>query len=192
MKRAKLFTIIALGILLAFWAIQSARAEIYKWVDEKGTVHFTEDPSTIPEKYRNQIKSGKTEEDYMSTEEKAKAKHLGEQKARERMERSQREYEKTLEEERRRKAEKDAKNKLDEIQMELQKSIKKQEDAIKQEQRDREREREQYKKCWNCDGKGYIGKEVMESHGGVPSPSARPFRTQKACSICGGTGYVRK
>lgn len=39
MKRAKLFTIIALGILLSFWAFQSARAEIYKWIDEKGTVH---------------------------------------------------------------------------------------------------------------------------------------------------------
>jgi hypothetical protein len=26
--------------------------EIYKWVDEKGTVHLTEDPSTIPEKYK--------------------------------------------------------------------------------------------------------------------------------------------
>ena len=25
-------------------------AEIYKWVDEKGTVHFSEDPGTIPEK----------------------------------------------------------------------------------------------------------------------------------------------
>ena len=30
-------------------------AEIYKWVDEKGTVHFTEDNSTIPEKYGRQV-----------------------------------------------------------------------------------------------------------------------------------------
>ena len=26
--------------------------EIHKWVDEKGSVHLTEDPATIPEKYR--------------------------------------------------------------------------------------------------------------------------------------------
>jgi len=183
--------IISIGLLFVVGLAEMCNAEIYRWVDEKGTVHFTEDPSTIPEKYRNQMKSRKTEENYMSAEEKAKAKQLGEQKTRERMERGQREYDKTIEEERRRKAEKDTRNKLDEIQMELQKSIKRQEDAIKQEQRDREREREQYKKCWNCDGKGYIGKEVMESHGGVPS-GRPPFHTQKACSICGGTGYVRK
>ena len=27
-------------------------AEMYKWVDEKGTIHFTDDVSNIPEKYR--------------------------------------------------------------------------------------------------------------------------------------------
>jgi hypothetical protein len=31
-----------------------AHAEVYKWVDEKGTVHFTDDYSKIPEKYRGQ------------------------------------------------------------------------------------------------------------------------------------------
>jgi clan AA aspartic protease (TIGR02281 family) len=29
-----------------------ASAQMYKWVDEKGTVHFTDDPSNIPERYR--------------------------------------------------------------------------------------------------------------------------------------------
>ncbi len=28
----------------------------YKWVDEKGTVHFTDDPGTIPDKDKNKIK----------------------------------------------------------------------------------------------------------------------------------------
>ena len=32
----------------------SVHAEVYKWVDEKGTIHFTDDYSTIPEKYRGQ------------------------------------------------------------------------------------------------------------------------------------------
>jgi hypothetical protein len=45
---AIILSTIIFGLLLHS---QLAHAEIYKWVDEKGTVHFTEDPSTIPEKY---------------------------------------------------------------------------------------------------------------------------------------------
>ncbi len=32
--------------------VPSSYGEMYKWVDEKGTVHFTDDLSSIPEKYR--------------------------------------------------------------------------------------------------------------------------------------------
>ena len=32
----------------------SFSAEIYRWTDEKGTVHFTDDPSSIPERYSKQ------------------------------------------------------------------------------------------------------------------------------------------
>lgn len=35
-------------------------AEIYKWTDDKGGVHFTEDSSTIPEKYKNQAEQRET------------------------------------------------------------------------------------------------------------------------------------
>jgi predicted aspartyl protease len=35
-------------------------AEMYKWVDEKGTLHFTDDPSKIPEKYRSDTEYRKT------------------------------------------------------------------------------------------------------------------------------------
>ena len=38
-------------IILAVW-VTSSYGEVYKWVDEKGTVHFTDDLSTVPEKYR--------------------------------------------------------------------------------------------------------------------------------------------
>ena len=40
-----------------------AGAEMYKWVDDKGTVHFTDDPSMIPEKYRpnTETRKGTTE-----------------------------------------------------------------------------------------------------------------------------------
>jgi hypothetical protein len=30
-------------------------AEIFKWTDEEGKVHFTEDPATVPEKYRDNL-----------------------------------------------------------------------------------------------------------------------------------------
>jgi len=37
--------------------------EMYKWVDEKGTVHFADDPSKIPEKYRVDSETRKTPKD---------------------------------------------------------------------------------------------------------------------------------
>jgi hypothetical protein len=34
--------------LLLFLLCSTARADIYRWVDDQGTLHFTDDPSTIP------------------------------------------------------------------------------------------------------------------------------------------------
>ncbi len=48
-----------LSILIAF--ALPASAEMYKWVDEKGTVHFTDDISSIPEKYRENVEERKTQ-----------------------------------------------------------------------------------------------------------------------------------
>lgn len=42
--------------------------QLFKWVDEKGTVHFTEDPTNIPEKYRDSSESRTMEEDRMTPE----------------------------------------------------------------------------------------------------------------------------
>ena len=47
-------------------------AEVYRWVDEKGAVHFTDDITQVPERYRS-----KTEE-IGSSEEKEEAKPEGE------------------------------------------------------------------------------------------------------------------
>jgi clan AA aspartic protease (TIGR02281 family) len=47
----KMRLILFLIIMLTFF-VPSSYGEMYKWVDEKGTVHFTDDPSSIPEKYR--------------------------------------------------------------------------------------------------------------------------------------------
>jgi clan AA aspartic protease (TIGR02281 family) len=46
--------IIVLAVLVA-----SSYGEVYKWVDEKGTVHFTDDLSSIPEKYREEAETRK-------------------------------------------------------------------------------------------------------------------------------------
>ena len=43
---------IFLGILTAMLSFQTAfvlAAELYRWTDEKGTVHYTDDPSNIPQ-----------------------------------------------------------------------------------------------------------------------------------------------
>ena len=93
MKRiAIVFFTIMFGLLLHS---QSAQGEIYKWVDEKGTVHFTEDPEIIPERYRENVKSRTTEEDLMSPEERMKVKR--EREGQERGERSKKEIPKTTE-----------------------------------------------------------------------------------------------
>jgi len=76
---AILFFTIMFGLLLHS---QSAQAEIYKWIDEKGTVHFTEDPETIPERYRENVKSRTTEEDLMSPEERMRVKREREEQER--------------------------------------------------------------------------------------------------------------
>ncbi|MGA2518119.1 MAG: DUF4124 domain-containing protein [Thermodesulfobacteriota bacterium] len=42
-----------LSIFLSIFLVsQLSFAEIYKWVDEKGAVHFTDDMTQVPEKYR--------------------------------------------------------------------------------------------------------------------------------------------
>lgn len=44
-------------IILLFTIIFSfpSHAQVYKWVDEKGVIHFSDDPGKIPEKYRQKM-----------------------------------------------------------------------------------------------------------------------------------------
>jgi len=51
----KTFFLLTILIALAL----PASAEMYKWVDGKGTVHFTDDISSIPEKYREEVEERK-------------------------------------------------------------------------------------------------------------------------------------
>jgi|YelNatPaOPRAMG01_1025707.scaffolds.fasta_scaffold155937_1 clan AA aspartic protease (TIGR02281 family) len=48
-KKIKAILIFILSLLTISSPIHS---EIYKWIDEKGTIHFADDPSKIPERYR--------------------------------------------------------------------------------------------------------------------------------------------
>jgi peptidoglycan hydrolase CwlO-like protein len=49
----KIGPIIVVGLL--FYSALAIGQEVYKWVDEKGTVHFSDDLDQVPEKYREQI-----------------------------------------------------------------------------------------------------------------------------------------
>ena len=55
MKRASLVVLVGFVLVSSLVSAQ----EIYRWVDEKGVAHFTDDASLIPEKYRDQIKTEK-------------------------------------------------------------------------------------------------------------------------------------
>jgi aspartyl protease family protein len=58
----KMKSLISFVIVLALF-VPSSRAEMYKWVDEKGTVHFTDDLSTIPEKNREGAETRKPQKE---------------------------------------------------------------------------------------------------------------------------------
>ena len=51
-------SILLLMTILAALAT-SSYGEMYRWLDEKGTIHFTDDLSTIPEKYREDAEARK-------------------------------------------------------------------------------------------------------------------------------------
>ena len=51
MRRMILF--ISIGLI--FSSFLAFGQEVYKWEDEKGTAHFTDDLGLVPEKYRDQI-----------------------------------------------------------------------------------------------------------------------------------------
>ena len=56
MKRTMLFILVGMITL----PLIAGGQEIYQWVDEKGTVHFTDDISQVPERYQDQVEKKKT------------------------------------------------------------------------------------------------------------------------------------
>ena len=53
MRNTVLVALITIVFLMIPFLIQ---AEVYKWIDDEGTVHFTDDYSNIPSFYREQLK----------------------------------------------------------------------------------------------------------------------------------------
>jgi hypothetical protein len=72
-KAIRAFAVIGVLILL-FVDCPSRAKDVYKWVDEKGTVHFSEDESGVPEKYRDQLEKKSLPEESKPPEEKVRAK----------------------------------------------------------------------------------------------------------------------
>ncbi len=56
-------------IFIFFFHISiSFPGEVYRWRDEKGTIHFTDDPSKIPQSYRDRVEQKKTAEEPLKIE----------------------------------------------------------------------------------------------------------------------------
>ena len=53
MARRVLISALTIGLLMIPFLIH---AEVYQWIDDKGTIHFTDDYSNIPSSYRQQLK----------------------------------------------------------------------------------------------------------------------------------------
>ena len=62
------------ALILLFGDCPARAKEIYKWVDEKGTVHFSEDESSVPEKYREQLEKKSLKEEAIPSGEKVRVK----------------------------------------------------------------------------------------------------------------------
>ena len=53
MRKTVLIAALTIGFLMIPFLIH---AEVYKWIDDKGTIHFTDDYSNIPSSYRERLK----------------------------------------------------------------------------------------------------------------------------------------
>ena len=60
-------------ILLLLFTATLSYAQFYKWVDDKGIVHFTDDITQIPEKYRRSIEEREVKEERIETKEEGEA-----------------------------------------------------------------------------------------------------------------------
>jgi clan AA aspartic protease (TIGR02281 family) len=71
---------ILLFIIMMAIFVPPSFGEMYKWVDEKGTVHFTDDLSSIPEKYRQDVETRKPSQETLTPQPQEKPKPSSSQK----------------------------------------------------------------------------------------------------------------
>ena len=71
-RKAKRAWLLIGALILLSVASPPDAEEVYKWVDEKGTVHFSEDESSIPEKYRKRTEKKSLPEEVKGAEKKEK------------------------------------------------------------------------------------------------------------------------
>jgi len=148
-------TILKIVVIFSFLATTSlVSAEIYKWVDGKGTIHFTDDPATIPENYWDKTESRRTEEDLMSLEERIRARQDQEKRVKGGIEARKQEYGMSLQKEKKPKAEKQIipAKKSPETEIKKEENLRKGEDS--------------YEKGWDYYGKGLKGVKLATPNGG--------------------------
>ncbi|MFB3887279.1 MAG: aspartyl protease family protein [Thermodesulfobacteriota bacterium] len=66
--------ILILSIILLMLFVSPGYGEMYKWVDEKGVLHFADDLSNVPEKYRLEAEIQKSPKEVISPESREKPK----------------------------------------------------------------------------------------------------------------------
>jgi ribosomal protein L14E/L6E/L27E len=170
-----------IAIILIIFLSSTCWAEIYKWVDEKGTAHFTEDPSTIPEKYRDRVKTRYMEEDSMTMEEKIKAEKQHEEEVKERLEKGQKEYEKSIEEEKLIRKRKELENAKEEERL----RVEKEEKARRLKESQKEPTPEYARQvCLTCGGKGILPCVHCQRTGYMSA-------LKRTCPFCNGAGFIR-
>jgi len=107
-----------LVLCLLIFRIPELRAEFYRYIDEEGNIFYVDDISSIPEKYRHQIKVYREKYDDLSGDERSRAVQRENEQVQAREQEHQRQIEERLlqtqkiEDEERRKQAEAAKNKL--------------------------------------------------------------------------------
>jgi len=192
MKTMKQVTLVVLTPIFALLVFsQFVCAEVFKWIDEKGTVHFTDDPATIPEKYRDSAKGRITEEDLMSPEERIRAKKKDDEEARRRRGKEQAEYEESIREEESRQRNRQLEGATEGRQI----SGEKEEKARNVGESKKESGPEYVDEaCPACGGSGVIWKKtrVLKKDGYFGPSRWEEEKIATKCERCNGKGFTRR
>ena len=67
-KRNRIMKFIIPFTMMLAVLVPSSYGDMYKWVDDKGTVYFTDDLSNIPEKYREEVETRKSPKETLTSQ----------------------------------------------------------------------------------------------------------------------------